>query len=232
MSYITNIDTLIETYDVRDDPILLEYYTPIRDMLWRQIENYGKSINEYGDVLSQHLINTSKLGEKFIVESLGFSEKAGRNFYDANLLQDLGKTHFSYDPNIWQTPHRPTEQERKNKREHSRLGVELLDLALTKSPEELQLHPHITVTQCIQRYHHERIDGTGDEGLTGDKQGIIIKAMCIVDAFDGDMIYRPHQTTRRTSEEALKRMSSSEKYQGAFDKAILEQFIDFIHAQG
>ena len=217
---IANIDELIESYDVQNDPILEAHFKSIEKALWQKIENYGCK-------LSQHLVRTSAIGMQFITKELGFSEKAGRNFYDANLLQDLGKTHPCYDPNLWQTPHRPTPEEREEKREHTRLGVELLDLALIRTPEELQIHPHIRVIQSIQQHHHERIDGNGYEGLPGHSLGEIVKAICIVDAFDGDMVYRPHQMQQRTSEEALERMKTSDKYSGAFDKVMLERFIDF-----
>lgn len=226
MNISANIEELIESYDVQDDPILAEHYKSIEDTLWQRIENYAKEINEYGGIMSKHLQRTSAIGAEFI-KYLGFSERAARNFYDANLLHDLGKTHPNYDPNIWQTPHRPTPEEREEKREHTRLGVELVDLALIKSPVSLQTHPHIRVIQSLQQHHHERVDGTGYEGTTGDQQGRIIKAICIIDAFDGDMIHRPHQTTKRTDEEALKRLKDGHKYKGAFDADILQQFIDF-----
>ena len=100
-------------------------------------------------------------------------------------------------------------------------------MALVKSPDALVNHPHIALTHALQRYHHERIDGTGYENLTGDALGKIIKAICIIDAYDGDMIHRPHQVQQRTPEEALERLKNGAKYQGAFDEEILEQFIDF-----
>lgn len=226
MSKLANIDVLIESYDVLEDSTLLKHYVPIKDHLWQNIENYGNDINEYGTVISQHLLRSSTIGAGFL-KILGFSERAAKNFYEANLLQDLGKIHYSYDPNIWQTPHRPTDEEREEKREHTRLGVELLDLALLKSPEELQTHPHIRVTQSLQQHHHERIDGSGYEGLKGSDMGQIIKAICIIDAYDGDMIHRPHQPAKRTPEETLDRLKNGEKYQGAFDEVMLDQFIDF-----
>ena len=221
-----NIDALIESYDVTSDTVLKTHYTDIEMRLWNQIEHYGEDTNDYGMVVSQHLQRTASIGAEFI-KTLGFSERAAQNFYAANLLHDLGKTHFSYNVDVWQTPHRPTPKEREQKRAHTRLGVELVDLALVKSPEELQNHPHITLTHALQSYHHERIDGAGYEGLNGDDMGKIIKAICIIDAYDGDMIHRPHQPQQRTPEEALKRLRTGAKYQGAFDEAILEQFIDF-----
>lgn len=227
MPLAIDIDTLIESYDIDTDPVLQEHYKPVEARLWRQIENYADDHNEYGTVLSQHLKRTSAIGQAYLKERLGFSDKAARNFYDANLLQDLGKTHPCYHPDAWQTPHRPTPEEREEKRQHTRLGVELLDLALIKSPRKLQEHPHIRVVQSIQLHHHERVDGTGYEGKGEGRLGKVIKAICIIDAFDGDMIHRPHQLTARTPTEALKRLKNGNKYQGAFDAAMLDDFIDF-----
>lgn len=222
-----NIDELIESYDVQDDRILDTHYCPIETRLWHMIENYADEVNEYGAIMSKHLKRTSAIGMQFITTELGFSEQAGRNFYDANLFHDLGKTHPCYDPNLWQLPHRPTPEEREEKRHHTQLGVELVDLALVKSPEELQTHPHIRVIQSIQRHHHERFDGDGYEKKDVKKLGKIIEAICIIDAFDGDMIHRPHQPAQRTAEEALKRLKEGRKYQGAFDPDMLAHFIDF-----
>ena len=221
-----HIDTLIESYDITDDIVLKSHYGDIQARLWAKIENYGGDVNKYGVIVSQHLQRTASIGAEFI-KTLGFSERAAQNFYEANLLHDLGKTHFSYSEEIWQTPHRPTPEERKQKRAHTQLGVELLDMALVKSPDALVNHPHIELTHALQRYHHERVDGTGYENLTGDALGKIIKTICIIDAYDGDMIHRPHQVHERTPEEALERLKNGAKYQGAFDEDILEQFIDF-----
>lgn len=224
------IDELIESYDVQDDEILQQHFKPIEEKLWCKIENYaddGEEYTAYGEVMSRHLQRTSAIGMQFITTELGFSEKAGRNFYDANLLHDLGKTHFSYHPSIWQLPHRPTPEEREEKRGHTQLGVELTDLAITKSPRELQEHPHIQIIQALQLYHHERIDSNGYEGLDASKLGQVIQAICIIDAFDGDMIHRPHQLSERTPEEALKRMKNGPKYENAFNSELLDRFIDF-----
>lgn len=222
-----NIDELIESYDAQDDPILEQHFKPIESKLWQKIENYATEVNEYGAVMSKHLMRTSAIGMQFLTVELGFSEKAGRNFYDANLLHDLGKIHPCYAPSLWQLPHRPTPEEREEKRAHTQLGAELLDLALVKTSKELQTHPHIQVIRSIQLHHHERMDGQGYEGKKGDTLGQVIKAICIIDAFDGDMIHRPHQPGQRTPEQALKRLKNAKKYQSAFDLEMLERFIDF-----
>lgn len=222
-----NIDALIDTYDVDADPLIKGEFKPVEQRLWHLIESYADTVNEYGSIMGKHLQRSSAIGQAFLTQELGFSDRAGRNFYDANLLHDLGKCHPCYNPNIWQTPHRPTQAERDEKREHTRLGVEYLDLSLTHSSDELQAHPHIRVIQSLQQHHHERVDGTGYEGKTGENLGMVVKSICIIDAFDGDMIHRPHQPAQRTPKEALDRLKNGAKYQGAFDAEILERFIDF-----
>ncbi len=221
-----DIDDLIESYHY-NDPTLETYFKPIGTTLWLNIEEYGQSVNEYGARLSKHLKRTSAIGQQFLTTELGFSEHAGWNFYYANLLHDLGKIHPSFAPQVWQTPHRPTPEERLEKRAHTRLGVELLDLSFVKAPEEMQTHPHILITKALQMYHHERVDCNGYEGEDVNKLGQVIKAICIIDAFDGDMVHRPHQQAKRRPAEALERMKTGEKYQGAFDLEMLERFIDF-----
>ena len=126
----TNIDALIDSYDVETDPVLLLLYNNIIERLFKNIQTYQLDGNEYGTVLSQHLTRTSMIAREFIEHGLGFSNRAARNIYDANLLQDLGKIHPAYDPDIWALPHRPSEAERAEKRLHTRRGVELLDQAL------------------------------------------------------------------------------------------------------
>ena len=222
-----NIDDLIEQYDYKTDRILKSYFHPIADSLWDEIKCYGEAANDYGQVLSKHLQRTSKLGEDFLVQCLGFSEKAGHNFYEANLFQDLGKIHPEYDPAIWNLPHRPTDEERAEKRKHVDRGADLIETALEAESDAINTHQHIYVIKGIQMYHHERVDGTGRYKLTGDRMGNVLKAICIIDAFDGDMIHRPHQPAKRTPDETLDRLQNGEKYQGAFDTDMLAQFIDF-----
>ncbi|MCI5061132.1 MAG: hypothetical protein MRY79_08695 [Alphaproteobacteria bacterium] len=219
----TNIDGLIETYDFAEDKNLQDLF----QLISKTIKNYDADAHQYGEVIAAHLKRTSELGRDFL-KKLGFSDTAAGNFYHANLLQDLGKISPKYDSGIWNLPHRPTEEERAEKRLHAGRGPEVLDSALQDDSEELKNHPHIQVTKAIQLYHHERIDGSGQFALTGDKMGDVIKVICIIDAYDGDMIHRPHQPCKRTPEETLERMKSGKKYQGAFDLEMLKKFCEFI----
>ncbi|NQZ13653.1 MAG: hypothetical protein HRT94_02345 [Alphaproteobacteria bacterium] len=227
------LDEVIESYDYSTDPILSQYDHTIEDMLWRRIEHYGAGECNYGQVLSAHLRRVSLDGREFLMNELGFSDKAANNFQVANLFHDLGKTHKEYDRTIWNLPHRPTQEERLEKRLHTVRGAELFLEAIDDLPDELKNHPHLAIViPALQIFHHERVNGSGYVGRTGDQMGKLIKALCIADCKDGDLVRRGHHVTQRTEKEALLRMKGlSEydgdcKYVGAFD-AMLDQYIHY-----
>jgi len=227
------LDAVIETYDYETDPVLNAHFRGVEERLWSRIESYGAGINAYGTGLAAHLRRSSRDGMAFLSGGLGFSEKAGRNFHAANLFQDLGKTHPSFDPNIWTLPHRPTEAERTQKRGHIEYGVEMLEDALKGLPSEVLDHPHIRIViPAIQLFHHERADGAGPYGRTSADMGRVIRAASIVDTKDGDMMRRPHQPFARSEAETLLRMKGlpgfdkDRKYAGAFD-TLLDDYIAY-----
>ncbi len=228
------LDVLIESYDYENDPILQKHFRPIEAMLWEGIETYAVDINNFGAQMADHLRRTSLDVMKFMVEELGFSEKAGKNFHAANLFQDLGKIHPCYDPHIWDLPHRPTEDERVEKRKHTTRGAKLLEAIIEKAPQELKDHPHVkTIIPTIQIFHHEHVDGTGLYKKNGNELGLIIKAICIADAKDGDMIRRGHHNFHRSEAQALFRLKGlpeydkQGKYIGAFDQELLNKYIAY-----
>lgn len=226
---LLELDSIIESYDSTQDPVLTEIFDPIAHDLYAQIEAYGEGINDYGQQMAGHLERTSYAGLEFLISELGFSPKAAMNFYHANLLQDLGKISSKYDPEIWALPHRPSEEERAEKRKHVRRGPQVLEDALkaASAPEEIWAHPHICIViPAIMLFHHERVDGTGPYARTGKQMGSLIKTACIVDTLDGDMIARTHQTRGRTEAEALGRMQQDPKYDGAFDE-LLGRYVAF-----
>lgn len=234
---LLELDHVIESYDYENDPVLIEHFRPIEDALWGLIEHYGEGVNDFGRQMAGHLRRTSLDGMKFMTEALGFSEKAGRNFHAANLFQDLGKIHSDYDVGIWDLPHRPTEEERAEKRKHTLRGPQVFHIALADAPPALLNHPHIKIMiPAIQLFHHERVDGSGPFSRTGADMGRVIKTAAIVDAKDGDMHRRAHQEFRRSEAEALLRMRAlpdydpDGKYAGAFD-GLLDTYITYREAQ-
>lgn len=226
---LVNLDTLIESYDAANDPILTPIWPKIASELWAEIGNYGAKTNNYGEVMHGHLERISADGRDFM-KTLGYSDHAANNFYDAFKLSDIGKLHPDYDIGIWSLPHRPTEEERIEKRKHTLRGIDYLENAYKRYgvPEDFLQHPHIkTVIPSLMLYHHERLDGKGYSNKKADELGKTIRMACIVDAYDGDRIQRPHQPAKRTPLEAIERMlayGEDKKYQGAFDTELLESF--------
>jgi len=227
------LDSVIDSYDYENDPLLTAHFHDIEQALWTRIENYASDSHEYGAVLSQHLRRVSMDGREFLVNKLGFSEKAARNFHAANLLHDLGKTHQAYNENIWNLPHCPTQKERELKRLHTRRGVAVFLDAIKNLPDAVKAHPHLRIViPALMIFHHERVDGSGYEGR-GDKDlGTLIRALSIVDCKDGDLVQRGHHVNKRTEQDALMRMKShpdfdkDAKYKGAFC-AMLDTYIEY-----
>ena len=58
---------------------------------------------------------------------------------------------------------------------------------------------------------------------------VFVQVSCLIDAYDGDRIQRPHQGARRSKRETLDRLMSKhdKKYTGAFDKKLLKEYVKF-----
>lgn len=234
---LKKLDEIIESYDYQNDPVLNPHFHAIEEILWNRIETYAIDTNEFGVRIAEHLRRVSQDGHEFMTEALGFSEKAANNFHAANLFHDLGKTHDDYNPEIWDLPHRPTKEERAEKRLHTIRGAEIFFDAVKDLPDEAQKHPHIAIViPALQIFHHEKANGTGYVGRDASNTGKLIKAICVVDCKDGDLVKRGHHVTKRTEKEALLRMKSikeydpDNKYAGAFDD-MLNTYIAFREAK-
>ncbi|NCQ87778.1 MAG: hypothetical protein GW749_02185 [Alphaproteobacteria bacterium] len=228
---LIELDSIIESYDYKTDPLLTAHFHQIETKLWHRIESYCCNTSSYGAALSAHLRRVSQDGHEFLTDALGFSKKAANNFHAANLFHDLGKTHNAYNEDIWNLPYRPTDDQRAEKRLHTVRGTEIFLEAIADLPLEVQHHPHLRIViPALQMFHHERLDGQGYAKRHGDEMGRLIKALCIVDCKDGDLVLRGHHVDRRTEKEALLRMKGlsdydgNAKYVGAFDE-MLDHYI-------
>lgn len=194
---------------------------------------YARGISPFGMQMTAHQNRVAKDGARFL-KHLGYSDQAARNYRAALLFHDMGKTHESYDPRTWMKADRPTPDEKAQMRKHARLGADML-MDMTQTLPLLREHPHILVRHAVTLYHHERIDGTGPEALDISTLPVFVQASCIVDAYDGDMIARPHQTQKRTPREALRRLMAQDdadsKYAGAFNKDLLKEYVTMKETQ-
>lgn len=219
-------DELLDTYDYAADPVLRKnlHARDISDI--RAMLAYGRGITGFGRQMMAHQNRTGHDGAKFL-RFLGFSERAARNFRAGMIFHDIGKTHASYDPKIWTLDDRPTPEEKILQKKHAWFGAEMFDL----SAAEIKDHPHFMVRRAVTLYHHERIDGGGPEKTDAATLPVFAQVSCIIDAYDGDRIRRPHQPARRTPAEALRRLAGIDdpkgKYTAAFDPALIRRYIGF-----
>ena len=179
----------------------------------------------FGRQAVSHQNRMGKEGAKFL-RHLGFGARAARNFRFAAALHDIGKIDPFYDPALWTLEDRPTPEQKALQKLHARLGAEWLE-KLAEGMPGLRDHPHFAVRHAITLYHHERADGRGPEGVEAASLPLFVQVACIVDAYDGDLIPRPHQASRRTPREELARLQGrgTDKYDGAFDPQLLAAFV-------
>ena len=198
------IDPLLDKYDYATDPLLIKYLHKWDRVYMGAMMNYASSTNGFGKQMMAHQNRASHDGARFL-KYLGYSDRAAKNFRAAMLFHDMGKTHPSYNPMIWVLSERPTEAEKEQQKKHAHLGADMAQSLIDRCPE-LKNHPHMQVRHSVTLYHHERIDGQGPEHFMADRLPLFAQISCIVDAYDGDLIPRPHQKQQRTPHEALRRM--------------------------
>lgn len=220
-------DSLLDQYDYADDPVLRKHLHAWDCVHIGAMMGYAASIGRFGPQMMAHQNRVSKDGARFL-KFLGFSDRAARNFRAAMLFHDLGKTHNSFNPSTWLLDERPTEEEKKLRLQHARLGANMWESFCKKNPE-LIAHPHFKVRYAVTLCHHERTDGTGPERMMAASLSTFAQISCIIDAYDGDRIRRPHQPRRRTPREALRRLAGiddpARKYAGAFSASLLGKYI-------
>lgn len=220
-------DTLLDQYDYATDPLLKKCLHAWDRVYMGAMMSYAAGIGGFGKQMMAHQNRVSHDGARFL-KYLGYSDRAARNFRAAMLFHDMGKTHPTYNPMIWMLYERPSPEEKALQKKHARLGAGMLQSLIDRSPE-LKNHPHMQVRHAVTLYHHERVDGTGPEQFMAERLPVFGQISCIIDAYDGDMIPRPHQERQRTPRESLRRMLAlddpGKKYAGAFNTKLLQQYV-------
>ena len=221
-------EDLLDAYSYADDQELQKSLHAWDRVYIDAMLSYDAGVSGFGKQMMAHQNRVSKLGKEFLLY-LGYSERAAHNFRAAMLFHDIGKTHSSYNPLIWNLYDRPTPEEKRLQKRHARLGADMWQ-GFARRHNFLN-HPHASIRHAVTLYHHERCDRNGPENENLERLPVYVQVSCLVDTFDGDQIYRPHQESKRTPQEALKRMlgyDGQQKYQGAFPYRIMQRFSRFI----
>lgn len=192
--------------------------------IWNDIRNYGGG---YGHTVSEHLGRTSSNLAKYMKDSKRYGHDVIRNVGEAFRNHDAGKT--LQNPNLYDLPGKPDQIILDERRMHVFLGEDLLNRYLdTQEFKNLRDHPHLSVTECIMRHHHERIDGSGPIGLRGGELGELIEIIGIIDSVDGKSIPRANRMTKSMGEcfremTGLSIYTDQTKHKGEFRLELLEE---------
>lgn len=156
---------------------------------------------------------------KLLALAMGQGEARAEDLHQAALLHDAGKRLLPIE--IWDVRGKPDNETKKLRRQHTSLGVKILDDRFGADDH----NPFLDLTRDLMAHHHEAVDGSGWLGLKGDQLSLEARMLCICDAFDGYSTWRPHFGDRDISAAGvLKRMS--EEKAGQFDADILKVFSD------
>jgi len=134
----------------------------------------------------------------------------------AALLHDLGKV--AIPDHVLLKPARFTEEEFNEIKRHSRIGGDIL-----RGSRSVLLQR----AEQIARYHHERWNGTGYEGLSGEAIPIEARITAVADVFDALVSDRPYKEAwkRDAAIAEIERLSGSH-----FDPEVVRAFLAVLAA--
>ena len=141
----------------------------------------------------------------------GFDEGYANRLYNATRLHDVGKLFMPM--RILEKDGRPTEEEFALIKEHARHGGDLLGAS---APE---------FVSNVARYHHERYDGGGYNGLVGENIPLEARLVQIADVYDALRSKRSYKPG--FSEEAtIERLVGMQSQGVQFDPYLLRRFVE------
>ncbi len=174
---------------------------------------------ETGDHLIRMRSYSQLLAER-LTPSGPYTDQIDKTFLDdlyrSSLLHDIGKIGIS--DAILLKPGRLTPDEFEIMKQHSVIGANILDQAITRS----QCGGFLAMAAAIARFHHERFDGTGyPAGLQGEEIPLPARIVAVADVYDALTSARPYK--RAFSAEDSREMILCESGRH-FDPVIVEAF--------
>lgn len=158
----------------------------------------------------EHLENIGKYSYA-LCKQLGMSEEESKRISLASKLHDIGK--IAIPKNIINKSGRLTEEEQVIVGSHVKFGY----MILSAYDED----PLLVSAAEIARYHHERYDGTGSNGLKGEEIPIAARITTICDVYDALVTERPYKQAW-SKERALNFLDDNSGL--IFDPELIEPF--------
>nr|WP_250807691.1 HD domain-containing phosphohydrolase [Neorhizobium tomejilense] len=141
----------------------------------------------------------------------GFDQTYANKLYNATRLHDVGKLFMPM--HILEKDGRPTEDEYALIKEHARHGGDLLG---DSAPE---------FVRNVARFHHERYDGEGYNGLVGENIPLEARLVQIADVYDALRSKRSYKPGL-SEETTLERMVNMHSKGVMFDPYYLRRFVE------
>ncbi|MCU1340241.1 MAG: two-component system response regulator, partial [Bryobacterales bacterium] len=162
------------------------------------------------DVTGEH---TERVGwlAALLAQIIGLSQDQVQLIYRAAPLHDVGK--IGIPDHILLKPGALTTDEWERIKRHTEMGGQLL------SGSRFQL---LQMAERIARYHHERWDGKGYQGLAGDAIPLEARIVSIVDTFDVITHERPYKAAESV-EVAIAKIREQRGKQ--FDPNLVDAFV-------
>jgi putative two-component system response regulator len=160
--------------------------------------------------------HTKRVGETAarIAQALGWQEEAVELIRRAAPLHDVGKIAIS--DTILLKPGKLTPEEFQRMKMHTTLGAKMLSGGQ---------FPLMQLAEQIALTHHERWDGTGYMGLSGEAIPMAGRILSVADVFDALISERPYKRawTQKEALEEIQRQSGRQ-----FDPRVVEAFLKVV----
>lgn len=154
---------------------------------------------------------------KLLALAMNQGTERAETLYWAALAHDAGKRLLP--PAIWDVGNKPDNETKKLRRQHTNLGVKIVDDTFGADNHD----PFLDLLRDLMANHHEAMDGSGWLKKKGTDLSLEARMLCVCDAFDGYSVWRPHYGQRDISAAGVLNRMRVEKA-GHFDDAILEIF--------
>ena len=173
------------------------------------ITSLSQMIESQSQETGMHVKRVSEY-TKILCRNLGYDDDTVWKVSMAAMMHDVGKIMVPHE--ILEKPGKLTKEEFDVIKKHTTYGKKMLE---NSTGELMQLSADIAYE------HHERYDGTGYDGIKGEKIGIFSRCVSVADVFDALVSWRPYKDPWSPQEARDEILAQSGRQ---FDPLVVEVF--------
>ena len=175
------------------------------------IFSLSQIIEEKSENTGQHVRRVAEYTE-VLCKSLGYNDEESWKISLAAMMHDVGK--LMVPEAILEKPGKLTSEEFDIVKKHTKYGKRMLE----KSPGEL-----FHISTLIAHQHHEKWDGNGYNGMSGEEISPYARCVALADVFDALVSKRAYKNAW-SFEEAYREIVSQRGRQ--FDPQVVDAFVE------